>query len=139
MSLMIMIVMVIIAVITVRVKSQMSNNHHEMTRSDSDRRLSQSSHGYCTTISSDVAVSKKQIFKKIVCHCKKINEGITKSKNIISFGSLLVTLIANSLQYGLIFVNFIVWGLYWNLNNAQSQFLCINIKTRPEGPQCWLE
>ena len=61
-SLMIMIVMVIIAVITVRVKSQMGNNHHEMTRSDSDRRLSQNSHGYCTTISSDVAVSKKQIF-----------------------------------------------------------------------------
>ena len=57
-SLIIMIVMVIIAVITVRVKSQTSNNHHEMTRSDSEQRLSQSSHGYCTTISSDVAVSK---------------------------------------------------------------------------------
>jgi len=74
-SLMIMIVMVIIAVITVRVKSQISNNHHEMTRSDSDRRLSQSSHGYCTTISSDVAefsmdgyhpLSRKQKPQKII-------------------------------------------------------------------------
>ncbi len=59
-SLMSMVIMIIIAVITIRLHA---TRGRQLTRSgsDTDGRLSQSSHsGYCTTISSDVAVSSQK-------------------------------------------------------------------------------
>ena len=59
-SLMSMVIMIIIAVITIRLHSRTRGRHLSRSGSDTDGRLSQSSHsGYCTTISSDVAVSSK--------------------------------------------------------------------------------
>merc|ERR1719362_2713860 len=68
--------MIIIAVITIRLHSRTRGRHLSRSGSDTDGRLSQSSHsGYCTTISSDVAeiamdgyhpLSRKQKPQKLI-------------------------------------------------------------------------
>ena len=64
-SLMSMIIMVIIAVITIRLQARVRGR--QMSGSDTDGRLSQSSQsGYCTTISSDVAVSRTRKMQQLL-------------------------------------------------------------------------